>query len=118
MSQDSNNKNLDKNFKLMAMSAVVLLILFVYTMYKSNSHIQGNSYYVGIIFLFVLLFLSLLLKMKQEKVRAFFNKNKTQTSAFDNELAKSKEKRFVTFVKKENHCCKEKFVTTKEIVGY
>ena len=27
-------KNLDKNFKLMAMSAVVLLILFIYTIYK------------------------------------------------------------------------------------
>ena len=61
MSQDSNNKdlekNLEKNFKLMAMSAVVLLILFVYTIYKSSSHIQGSSYYIGIIFLFILLLL-------------------------------------------------------------
>ena len=70
MSQDSNNKdlekNLEKNFKLMAMSAVVLLILFVYTIYKSSSHIQGSSYYIGIIFLFILLFLALLLKVKQD----------------------------------------------------
>lgn len=93
MSQDSNNKNLDKNFRLMAMSAVVLLILFVYTIYKSSSHIQGSSYYIGIIFLFILLFLSLLLKVKQDKVRAFFNRNKTQTTtAFENELSKSKTK--------------------------
>lgn len=93
MSQDSNNKNLDKNFRLMAMSAVVLLILFVYTIYKSSSHIQGSSYYIGIIFLFILLFLSLLLKVKQDKVRAFFNKDKTQTTtAFENELSKSKTK--------------------------
>ena len=72
MSQDSNNKNLDKNFKLMALSAVVLLVLFIYTIYKSSSHIQGSSYYIGIIFLFVLLFIAMFLRMKQEKVKAFF----------------------------------------------
>ena len=92
MSQDSNNKNLEKNFKLMAMSAVILLILFLYTIYKSSAHIAGNSYYIGIGFLFILLFLALYLKVKQEKVRAFFNKNKKnkEISAFDNELTKSK----------------------------
>ena len=92
MSQDSNNKNLEKNFKLMAMSAVILLILFLYTIYKSGTHIVGNSYYIGIGFLFILLFLALYLKVKQEKVKAFFNKNKKnkETSAFDNELTKSK----------------------------
>ena len=97
MLQDSNNKDLekslDKNFKLMAMSAVVLLILFVYTIYKSSSHIQGSSYYIGIIFLFILLFLALLLKVKQDKVRAFFNKGKKEEkSAFDTELTKSQAK--------------------------
>ena len=97
MLQDSNNKdlekNLEKNFKLMAMSAVVLLILFVYTIYKSSSHIQGSSYYIGIIFLFILLFLALLLKVKQDKVRAFFNKGKKEEkSAFDTELTKSQAK--------------------------
>ena len=85
-------KNIDKNFKLMAMSAVVLLILFIYTIYKSSSHIQGSSYYIGIIFLFILLFLALLLKVKQDKVRAFFKKDKKQTSAFDSELIKSRAK--------------------------
>ena len=97
MSQDSNNKdlekNLEKNFKLMAMSAVVLLILFVYTIYKSSSHIQGSSYYIGIIFLFILLFLALLLKVNQDKVRAFFNNGKKEEkSAFDTELTKSQAK--------------------------
>ncbi len=91
MSQDSNKKNLDKNFKLMAISALVLLILFIYTIYKSSSHIQGSSYYIGIIFLFILLFLALLLRVKQDKVRAFFNKNKKQT-AFDDEIIKSRAK--------------------------
>ena len=92
MSQDSNNKNLDKNFKLMALSAVVLLVLFIYTIYKSSSHIQGSSYYIGIIFLFILLFLALLLRAKQEKVKAFFNKNKKQTTVFDDEIVKNRAK--------------------------
>ena len=78
MSQNLDNKdlqkNLDKNFKLMAISAVVLLVLFVYTIYKSNAHIQGSSYYIGIIFLFVLLFIAMFLRMKQEKVKAFFDR--------------------------------------------
>ena len=91
MLQDSNsNKKLDKNFKLMAMSAVVLLILFIYTIYKSGVHIQGNSYYIGIIFLFILLFLALFLKVKQDKVRAFFKLDKKQTTAFNEELIKSR----------------------------
>jgi len=63
MLQDSNDKNIDKNLKLMAISAVVLLILFVYTLYKSSSTIQGSSYYIGIIFLFVLLFLALIFEI-------------------------------------------------------
>ena len=94
MLQNSNDKNLDKNFKLMAISAIVLLILFIYTIFKSSQHIQGSSYYIGIIFLFILLFLSLLLKVKQDKVKAFFDKRRgvIQTSAFDNELSKSKAK--------------------------
>ncbi len=89
MSQDSNKK-LDKNFKLMAMSAVVLLILFVYTIYKSGIHIQGNSYYLGMVFLFALLFLAFFLKIKQDKVRAFFKLDKKQTTAFNEELIKSR----------------------------
>lgn len=90
MLQDSNNKNIDKNFKLMALSAVVLLILFIYTIYKSSSHITGSSYYIGIIFLFILLFLALFLKLKQDQVRAFFNKNTKESTAFDEELNKTK----------------------------
>ncbi|MDD3008148.1 MAG: AAA family ATPase [Arcobacter sp.] len=90
MLQDSNDKNIDKNLKLMAISAVVLLILFVYTLYKSSSTIQGSSYYIGIIFLFVLLFLALFLKFKQDKIKAFLNRNKKENSVFETELTKSK----------------------------
>ncbi len=93
MLRDSNNdKNIDKNLKLMALSAIVLLILFVYTIYKSSATIQGSSYYIGIIFLFVLLFLALFLKFKQDKIRAFINRNKKGNSAFENELSKTKAK--------------------------
>jgi len=89
MSQNSDNKVLDKNFKLMAMSAVVLLILFVYTLYKGGSHIEGGSYYLGIGFLFILLFVALIVKMKQDKLKEYFNKNK-KNSAFGTQLEQSK----------------------------
>jgi ATP-dependent metalloprotease FtsH len=91
MSQDSNkiNKNLDKNFKLMALSALVLLILFLYTIYKSSSLIQNSTYYYGIAFLFILLVIAFALKLKQDKVREFFNKNNNQSSPFQEQLNKT-----------------------------
>ncbi len=94
MLQNSNNKNdnknIDKNFKLMALSAIVLLILFLYTIYKSSVHIQSSSYYVGVLFLFILLFLALVLKANQDKVRKFLNKGKPTKSAFNEELVKTR----------------------------
>ena len=57
MSQNSDNKILDKNFKLMAISAMVLLILFGYTLYKGGSHIEGTSYYIGIAFLYIMIYI-------------------------------------------------------------
>ncbi|RXJ75440.1 hypothetical protein CRU86_08300 [Aliarcobacter skirrowii] len=76
MKQDSNNKSIDKNFKLMIMSAIALLVLFVYTIYKSSSNIQGISYYVGLGFLFILLILSFILRANQDKIRDYFLKIK------------------------------------------
>ncbi|WP_198306343.1 AAA family ATPase [Arcobacter vandammei] len=90
MKQDLNNKSIDKNFKLMIISALVLLILFIYTMYKSKSVIEGTTYYLGIGFLFVLLVLAFVLKLKQEKIRKLINKD--GTNSFDSELAKSSSK--------------------------
>ncbi|MBU3014971.1 AAA family ATPase [Poseidonibacter lekithochrous] len=89
MSQNLDKKALDKNFKLMAISAIVLLILFVYTLYKGGSHIQGGSYYIGIGFLFVLLFVAFIVKLKQDKLKEYFDKNKKK-SAFGTELDKAK----------------------------
>src|SRR5574344_2675832 len=94
MKHDSNNKSIDKNFKLMIMSAIALLVLFVYTIYKSRSNIQGISYYVGLGFLFILLILSFILRANQDKIRDYFlkKKGKSVESSFDSELKKSSEK--------------------------
>ena len=89
MSQNLDKKALDKNFKLMAISAIVLLILFVYTLYKGGSHIEGGSYYLGIGFLFVLLFVAFIVKLKQDKLKEYFDKNKKK-SAFGKQLDKAK----------------------------
>lgn len=117
MSQDSNNKkNIDKNLKLMIISAVVLLVLFGYTMYKGSVNIKGSSYYIGIIFLFVLLFLSFIIKIKQDKIRAYFNKNK-KNNAFDAEVEKSKTKSLNSDDLDSNIQAVTSNVTFKDVAG-
>lgn len=74
MSQ-SSDKKIDKNMKLMGLSAIILLVLFIYTLYKSGEHIQTNSYYFGIIFLLFLLVFAIFARLKQDKIRKVFNKN-------------------------------------------
>ena len=89
MKQDLNNKNIDKNFKLMVLSAIVLVVLFSYTIYKSSTNIQGVSYYIGVGFLFILLILSFVLRAKQDKIRDYFLKKrglKQENSSFEKEL--------------------------------
>ena len=89
MKQDLNNKNIDTNFKLMVLSAIVLVVLFSYTIYKSSTNIQGVSYYIGVGFLFILLILSFVLRAKQEKIRDYFLKKrglKQENSLFEKEL--------------------------------
>ena len=93
MKQNSNNKNMDKNFKLMLLSAIALIVLFTYTLYKSSSNIEGTGYYIGIVFLIILLILSFILRAKQEKIREYFKigKTKEEPSNFDKELKKNYE---------------------------
>jgi len=88
MLQDSNKKGMDKNLKLMIISAVVLVVIFIYTIYKSSLSIQGNSYYFGIGFLFILLILALILRAKQDQLKEYFSqrKSKQDSSAFAKEL--------------------------------
>ena len=87
MSQNSNNNKIDKNMKLMGLSAVVLLVLFLYTLYKSSDHIKTNSYYFGIIFLLFLLAFAIFAKFKQKNIQKFLNIDKnTNTKTFSDEL--------------------------------
>ena len=86
MSRDSNKNILDKNFKLMGISAIVLLVLFLYTLYKSSDHIKTGSYYFGIIFLLLLLAFAVFARFKQEKIQKFLNKEDSEDSAFSKEL--------------------------------
>ncbi|NVJ52668.1 MAG: AAA family ATPase [Campylobacteraceae bacterium] len=96
MWQNSNNKKqnnlLDKNIKLMVISAVVLIVLFLYTLYKSSSHIESGSYYFGIIFLIFLLVFAVFARMKQDKIQAFLNKNRKENeNSFSTELKQAKQ---------------------------
>ena len=96
MKQDLNNKNIEKNFKLMIISAITLLVLFIYTIYKSSSSIQGSSYYFGVAFLFILLVLSFILRLKQDKLKEYFKGkrlNLQNSSAFETQLKKVEDKK-------------------------
>ncbi len=86
-SNNNNKKNIEKNLKLMAMSALILLALLIYTLYKSSENIQSSTYYVGLIFLFILLFLSFLLKFYKDKLKKYIPQNK-----FTTELQKASER--------------------------
>jgi len=82
----NNQKAIDKNLKMMGLSAIVLIILFIYTLMKTDNSIQGSSYYVGMIFLFILLILTLMLQKYKDKIREKIGANR-----FSNELEKAKD---------------------------
>ncbi len=92
MSQNSN-KNLDKNIKFMAISAIILLVLFIYTLYKSSDYIQSGSYYFGIVFLLILLVFAIVIRMNQEKIKKYLNKNRIKNHSFSDELSTVQEKK-------------------------
>lgn len=95
MSQNlNNNTNFDKNLKLMSVSAAVLIALFVYTMYKSSNHIEGTEYYVGLVFLFMLLIAAFGLRFYRDKIKIFLDKKRKATQgvkSFERELNQSKQ---------------------------
>ena len=78
----NKNKNeqssIDKNLRMMSLSAIVLIGLFVYTIIKSDNVIQGDGYYIGIGFLFILLILTFALQKYKDKIRAMVPRNKFQ----------------------------------------
>jgi ATP-dependent metalloprotease FtsH len=71
MSQDLNKNSFDKNLKMMSVSAAVLVALFVYTIYRSSSHIEGIQYYLGLTFLFILLIASFSIRFYKDKIREY-----------------------------------------------
>mgnify|MGYP003571696583 CR=1 FL=1 len=91
MSQNLNKNQLDKNLKLMILSATVLIVLFFYTIYKSSSHIQSSTYYFGIVFLIILFLCAIFARVYRDKLKAFIDKTR-KNNGFETELAKEQEK--------------------------
>jgi ATP-dependent metalloprotease FtsH len=79
--QQNSKENVDKNLKMMSISAIVLIVLFLYTLTKSDNIIHSTNYYVGVGFLFILLMLTFMLQKYKDKFRKMINKN-----AFSNEM--------------------------------
>lgn len=106
--KDDNNdeSRVDKNLKMMSISAVVLIVLFLYTITKSDNVIHGSSYYVGMGFLFVLLMLTFALQKYKGKIRQLIGKNK-----FSSELDKAQD----SYAKEESHPSNEKIETSSTI---
>ena len=94
MSQHSNKNSLDKNIKFMGISAIILVVLFVYTLYKSSDYIESGSYYFGIIFLLILLVFATVVRFNQDKIQKFLNKNKNTKSEFSKELSSVQETKY------------------------
>ena len=76
----------------MLLSGLVLVILFFYTMYKSSAHIQNSTYYVGLVFLGVLLVLALFARMYKRKIQEFMQKSR-QNSPFAQTLQEEQNKK-------------------------
>jgi ATP-dependent metalloprotease FtsH len=77
------NVNSEKNLKLMILSAIVLVALFIYSMIKSDSVLQNGSYFLGIGFLLALMTVSYYVQKYKEKVRKMIPKNKFQQDLDD-----------------------------------
>ena len=93
MLQNSDKASFDKNLKMMSISATILIVLFVYTIYKSSSHIDGVNYYIGLGFLFLLLIASYGLRFYRDRIKLYINSkngNSKTPNTFDEELNKKK----------------------------
>jgi ATP-dependent metalloprotease FtsH len=86
-----NPEETKKNLKLMMLSASVLIALFIYSLLKSDSIIQGGSYYVGIGFLLFLMVLAFYLQKYKEKIQHIIPSNKYQDNNFEESLENSKD---------------------------
>lgn len=102
--EKETQSNIDKNLKMMSISAVVLIVLFLYTLTKADNVIHGSSYYVGVGFLFILLILTFALQKYKDKIRQKIGTNKfttqlekAQEETPTNETSKVRQKEEVTF---------------------
>ncbi len=120
--QNSQN-SIDKNLRMMGISAIVLIVLFIYVSIKSESVIQGTSYYIGVIFLFVLLFLTFILQKYKEKIRKIIPQNKytKENSSFGQELETASIKNNISDDTQSNSNSyiepKQSNVTFKDVAG-
>ncbi len=92
-SEKEQQNSIDKNLKMMSISAIILIVLFIYTSIKSDSAIEGTSYYVGVVFLFVLLILTFALQKYKDKLKKIIPNNKFQQeleTAYENSEIKEK----------------------------
>jgi len=110
--KQNNNTNeqstVDKNLKMMSISAIVLIVLFLYTLFKSDNIIHGSSYYIGVGFLFILLILTFTLQKFKDKIRA-----KIPNNRFSSELKEAKNKT----IKKETNLPVKSDITFDDIAG-
>ena len=78
-SKKDNKEALDKNLKFMVLSAIILVVLFMYMMIKGDTRIAGTSYYIGLFFLIILLFAAILLRINRDKLKAYFDKKRGES---------------------------------------
>lgn len=116
MFQPSNNKKdnqkiIDRNLKMMSLSAIVLIVLFVYTLLKTDSALTGSSYYVGIIFLFLLLIATFVLQKYKDKITKFIPQNR-----FQDELSSANSEKVKDVSSKpSNHTANSESIETSSI---
>jgi len=80
MFDNLNNKNedLNKNLKTMSISALILIALFIYVLLKGDNVMQNGNYYMGMIFLFILMILAFVLQKYKHKIRSIVGQNSFQ----------------------------------------
>ena len=81
---EKKESKIDKNLRMMTMSGLVLVLLFAYTLIRSDTAVLNGSYYLGIIFLFILMGVAFYLQKYKDKLRDYIPDNK-----FKEELQKS-----------------------------